>query len=420
MVETRAGNALPYVLWVFLLTSAVLTCAALLFSQMARLAHWGLPYSFPYFFVPGQLLSDFRFFWAKFSLLHTYEFYTSKGGYFMYPLPLFYLLRPLFATSRPFILFLLILLVLTGCLVYVFVRGMKAAGMRKWALATFVGGAILLSYPVAFEYLRGNVEIVLFALTAFGLLAWWRDKPYLAAVLLGVAGACKIYPLMLVGLLFSERRWRAVILAFATAVLVTVGAAMAFGPTVHDALAWDGFQLGLFQKRYAGLPSQLGYDHSIFGFVKFLTLPWHPVLTPFVQLYVRTAAVLALVVYFLRIRHLPRLNQVLILSILSVTLPPVSYDYTLLGVYPPLVLLSMEIARRAYAGIAPFPYAMRYFVLFGVMLTPLSFLTWYSNPHGAQLRCLCLLGILWTALRHPIDEAAAVGSTPVLADAVRA
>ena len=106
---------------------------------------------------------------------------------------------------------------------------------------------------------------------------------------------------------------------------------------------------------------------------------------------------LSLVLYFARIRHLPKLNQVLILSILSVTLPPVSYDYTLLALYPPLVLLSMEVTRRA-----PFPFALRYFVLFGVLLTPLSFLTWYSNPHGAQARCLCLIAILWTALRHPI------------------
>ena len=211
-----------------------------------------------------------------------------------------------------------------------------------------------------------------------------------------------MYPLILVGLLFSERRWRAVGLAFVTAVVVTLAAAWAFGPTVHDALAWDGFQLGLFQKRYAGLPSQLGYDHSFFGLIKFVTLPWHPVLTAFVPWYDRSAAVLSLVLYFARIRHLPKLNQVLILSILSVTLPPVSYDYTLLALYPPLVLLSMEVTRRAYRGAPPFPFALRYFVLFGVLLTPLSFLTWYSNPHGAQARCLCLIAILWTALRHPI------------------
>ncbi|WP_419804456.1 glycosyltransferase family 87 protein [Terriglobus sp.] len=388
----------------FLLISALLTCAAMLFSSVTRMFHWGLPYSFPYFFVPGQLLSDFRFFWTKFAYFPTYDFYSGRAGYFMYPLPLFYLLRPLFATSRPFILFLVILFVLSAILAYVFARAMKSTGMAGTTLLLFVTGTILLSYPMAFEYLRGNVEIVLFSLTAFGLIAWWRQKPYLAALLFGVAGACKIYPLILVGLLFSERRWRAVGLAFLTAIAVTLASAWAFGPTVHDALAWNGFQLGLFQKRYAGIPSQLGYDHSFFGLIKFVTLPWHPVLTWAVPIYVRTAALLSLVLYFLRIRHLPRLNQVLILSILSVTLPPVSYDYTLLALYPPLVLLSMEITRRAYAGVAPFPYALRYFALFGVLLTPLSFLTWYSNPHHAQARCVCLIVILWTALRHPIPE----------------
>lgn len=399
---------MPYVLWLFLVLSAALSCGAFLFSQAARWLNWGLPYSFPYFFVPGQLLSDFRFFWTKFSFLHTYQFYSSSGGYFMYPLPLFYLLRPLFATSRPFILFILLLLVFTGLLVYAFVRAMRSSGMRGLALTLFVAGTVLLSYPLAFEYLRGNVEIFLFSLTAFGLIAWWKEKPYLAAVLIGVAGACKIYPLILAGLFFSERRWRPLIVTFATAIAVTLMAAQAFGPNLHAALAWDGFQLALFQKRYAGVPSQLGYDHSFFALVKFATLPWHPVLTAAVPIYVRSAAVLALIFYFARIRQLPRLNQVLILSILSVTLPPVSYDYTLLAVYPPLVLLSVEIARRAYAGVEPLPCAIRYVSLFAVMLTPLSFVTWSSNPHGAQLRCLCLIAILWTASRHPIHEIAAV------------
>lgn len=406
-----SGAGLPYALWVFLVVSAVLTCAALLFSRITRDLHWGLPYSFPYFFVPGQILSDFRFFWSKFDLFPRPEFYADKAGYFMYPLPLFFFLRVFFATGRPFILFVLFLFLISGVLVYAFARGMRSAGMNGRTTALFVSAATLLSYPMAFEYLRGNVEIFLFSISAFGIIAWWRKQPVLAAVLFGIAGACKVYPLVLVGLLFSERRWRAVLVAIATAVVVTLASAWAFGPTVHAALAWDGFQLGLFQKRYAGMPSQLGYDHSFFALVKFVTLPWHPVLTALVPWYVRVAALTSLALYFVRIRQLPPLNQVLILSILSVTLPPVSYDYTLLAVYPPMVLLCMELARRAYTGVAPFPHALRYAVLFAIVLTPLSFLTWYSNPHGAQLRTLSMIGMLWTALRYPI-ESTLLGPTP--------
>ncbi|MGB8649923.1 MAG: glycosyltransferase 87 family protein [Mycobacteriales bacterium] len=112
---------------------------------------------------------------------------------------------------------------LTLCAVVVVVTTAKLAGRRPWDAAMFALAPGLLLHATT------NWDLVAMALAGLGLLAWARQRPVLAGVLLGLATATKLYPaLFLIPLLVlcfraaRMRQWLAVALAtVVTAVGIT-------------------------------------------------------------------------------------------------------------------------------------------------------------------------------------------------------
>jgi uncharacterized membrane protein len=88
---------------------------------------------------------------------------------------------------------------------------------RPWDAALFaLAPALFLTATVNWDFLA-------IGLAAFGLAAWARSRPALAGVLLGLAGAAKMWPLFLLGpilvLALRAGRLRAALTALATAVV---------------------------------------------------------------------------------------------------------------------------------------------------------------------------------------------------------
>ncbi|MFD6566963.1 glycosyltransferase family 87 protein [Micromonospora profundi] len=91
---------------------------------------------------------------------------------------------------------------------------------RPWDAALFaIAPALLLTATV-------NWDLLAIGLAAFGLLAWARRQPAVAGVLLGLAGAAKLWPLFLLGpiliLALRANRLRAALTAIGTAVVAVV------------------------------------------------------------------------------------------------------------------------------------------------------------------------------------------------------
>jgi hypothetical protein len=107
--------------------------------------------------------------------------------------------------------------------------------------------------------------------------------------------------------------------------------------------------------------------------------------------------------YFLRMWRLPLSNQILALSVLSVTLAPVSYDYTLLNLYPAFAMLAV-LALQAQRRGGRVPHITAYMVLFAIVLTPQSYIIFHAIRYGAQLRTICLIVMLILALTTPMPE----------------
>ncbi|MFF5177100.1 glycosyltransferase family 87 protein [Micromonospora sp. NPDC000316] len=91
---------------------------------------------------------------------------------------------------------------------------------RPWDAALFaLAPALLLTATV-------NWDLLAIGLAAFGLLAWARRQPAVAGVLLGLAGAAKLWPLFLLGpiliLALRANRLRAALTAIGTAIVAVV------------------------------------------------------------------------------------------------------------------------------------------------------------------------------------------------------
>jgi uncharacterized membrane protein len=116
---------------------------------------------------------------------------------------------------------------LTACALLVVVTTARLAGRRPWDAAMFALAPGLLVHATT------NWDLVAVALAGAALLAWARRRPVTAGVLLGLATATKLYPVLFLVPL-ALLCWRAGRLgAFAKAAVATVLAAVAVTAPVY-------------------------------------------------------------------------------------------------------------------------------------------------------------------------------------------
>ena len=248
---------------------------------------------------------------------------------------------------------------------------------------------------------RWNIEILLWLISSIAVWSFFTRRTTMAAVFTGVAASLKFYPFIFLGLLLPRRKYSVFVLGVAVFVGVTVLALYGIGPTISAAAKWDNEQIAAFGKYFVGGLWALGYDHSFYGLFKTATMHWHLNYVVWAHRYTVTMAILCVVLYFGRIWLLPLPNQILVLSVLSVTLAPISYDYTLLNLYPAFAML-VVLALRAERGAPVVPHLTTYMILFAMIFTPQSYVIFRAVRYGAQVRAVCLLVMLILALVSPM------------------
>ena len=343
--RSQTPHSLPRSLRYFLFAILALTIISLGYSLVARWLGLGLPYSFPELFVPRSFFADFFVFRERFYLFGTPAFFHRIED-FMYPPAMVLPLKAFYSTSHPFWAFPLFLLASGAFFTVCFFRVLRNQRVTPAPAALLALGVAITSYPYVYLLQRGNTEVLIWIAVTLGLWSFYRGHYAWAAICFGLATALKLYPFIFFGLFLPRRRYIEIVLGALVTVAVTLIGLRALSPSIGYAFHWDLGQLQAFGKYYAASPWDLGYDHSFFGLVKFVTLPWRPDLTPLVRPYTWFVAVTCLALYFGRIWKLPLANQILILSVLSVSIPPVSYDYTL--------ALALRPARHPlHPGLAP-------------------------------------------------------------------
>jgi hypothetical protein len=144
-------------------------------------------------------------------------------------------------------------------------------------------------------------------------------------------------------------------------------------------------------------------NHSVFGLAKLMAMVTHMPLAKLTLPYYLCGAVVMGVAFFGRLWRMPVANQLLAVTTFMVMFPPVSYFYTLVHLYAPLLMLMFVAIRAQRAGVQ----------VEGLRLTMLLFLPLlatfmlFSFPRVLMFGGLVQGGVLvWLficALQFPFD-----------------
>lgn len=374
----------------------------------ALVLHWHYPFNFP-IFNPGAFAYDLLSFQGQFRHFHQADFFTSEGAAgFGYPataaLPywIFYSFGRF--TAVAFYGFSLLVVAISGWLLG---RAWVRRGVPARTTAFYLTACIFLSYPFWFQFKDGNMEIVLFALTILGVWMFVRGQGWASATIFGIATAMKIFPFVYLGLFVARKQYGKAAFALLVAVLANFVSTWAVCPLISYSSHRVGAGLHSFRDgiMVVRLFPEGRFDHSLFGLIKalFPTLPGPAIVAHWLNAYLLVAAVTGILLFFLRIRKLPLVNQVLCLTVASILLPPFSLDYTLMHLYISWAMLTLLILDKKDARIPGLALIVGCLVL---LCAPLSEFIFKGGTFEGQIKSVVLLVLWYAALRYPLAEGA--------------
>jgi glycosyl transferase family 87 len=361
-----------------------------------------------------RLFFDLDEYPGTYTFLHTAAFFNNiPDKPWPYPIwnPVAYppfaavVMAPLYAFRIPGLLYLVaaaawLILLLTWS-----VRWLRRAGISSASAIGFPLTVILLSFPIARLIHQGNIELVVWMLTALGVWAFWRGSNDAAAVLLGLAAAMKLFPIVLLGLLLPRGRYRAFALGIGTFVGATVASLCWLGPSIG--IAWRGSLHNVFGyqgRRMAelSLPS-LASNHSVGELVKVAVFLAHGSPEKMTLPYYAAGAALLGFVFFKKLWKLPEANQLLALSTFMVMLPTISYFHTLVHLYAPLAVLCALAIRAQEAGVTV-PGLKTTMLLFLPLFAPFTVLNFPRLlMFCGLLQAVVLMALFLRAAEYPLQ-----------------
>ncbi len=216
----------------------------------------------------------------------------------------------------------------------------------------------------------------------------------------------------------KEKRYKELALSFILIVVFTVAGLWSLNHNLIAAMqeVQAGFAL-LNSTHISGFLSVgIGFDHSLFSPVKQAIRLLNPDMarlntellnikiafaSRFYSLGVAVSFFIAFVVW---IRKLPLMNQLVVLLILSVTLPTMSFEYTLIEVLPALGLFLVCLAEATRRG-ERLPHAWTWAILgsFAFLAAPLSYVSGRHAGFGGQIKLGALATIVISAFKFPMS-----------------
>jgi hypothetical protein len=402
-------SRLPVELRVFCGTVVLLAVACAISECIGQfLMHRPHPYNWP--FMPFFGNADMNCYIQRFPYFHHIEFFSFDprlGPIFGYPAPAAVLYKFFYLSPHPIRFFFVVSLSLMTVLAAALVRAIRAEGVSQRTTALFMSFAVVLSYPLWFEFLLANLEVFVFLAVAAGILAFLRGHTYTAAALIAIAGSIKIVPLIYLGLLVARKQYRQLLFALGLVAAITLASLWLVYPNVTVSLRGINMGLDLFRNSYMlrFRSEEIGFDHSIFAAIKQFTLTFESPSTISVVLsrYTCLAAMTGILLFFTRIQKLPVLNQILCLTVAELVLPPLSHDYTLLNLYLSWGLLIVLCLREARKG-RHIPGMMAVFFCFAILMSPETEIIAAGQSYGGQMKCAVLLALVVLALRFPFES----------------
>ena len=426
-MSPRRKVAMPTLLIRFWVGLLVLTGLSAVYTVILTL-HYHSEYPWDVQFLWGPDFSwDFLVFRDRFLHFRAPDFWQIPGLPFTYPATLGVAFGILYKFAHPVRVYLG--LCATGLLAWAiwFVRSLAAKGVAQGPAAVFVLTIAATSWPVWILVDTSNIEGLVAIFLGSGILAFVYRRCWLAAALIGIAGAMKIFPLALLALLLSKRRYREFTGGIVIAIAVTLVSLSVMGPSITEAQRHinSGLRLVTTVDAYALTSPGPDTNHSLYTVVRYAVLLAHhihphtsapqperdaAILLPVYDVYLVLGGIAAIAVYFLRLRRLPILNQILAITVYAVMFPPLSRDYSLLQLLVPLGLLCIYAAMQTQHV----PGLVACFACYAVILSPVTFLS-FGLSLTSQFRAFTLLALFVLLLKYPfawasLDTAARAGA----------
>ncbi len=343
---------------------------------------------------------DILCFQGRFYYFRTADFFDYLGQPFNYPAPIALVLAAIyrlpFTSPHIFLVAFLTWVITSGAL---FVRACARLGVDAGEAATFTAAMVLLGFPTLLLLFLCNLELLVWVVLSIGVWAFCTRRNWLAAICFGIAASLKYFPLLFLGIFPLRKEWPRIVAGVATCVASLFLSTWILGPSLRIAIAGLRADTQTFAEHYLEhwLHTENGVDHSLFALMKATLLHVHHLdLVPkALPIYTATVFVGFVATYFLFIRRLPALNQLIAISIAAVWIAPLSHDYTLVNLYAPCGALTLyAIEKPAARGLN----AM--FICIGVVFASLTFVQFRGIAYGGQIRCLALGLLFALVLRY--------------------
>jgi hypothetical protein len=412
-INTPSGLASD--LMTFLRVEMLLVIACVVAERFCKyVLHLGGKYTYP-LLPKNQTFFDFILYTNKFQHFGNPSFFTTEPP-LMYPAPSAVVYALFFRYhAHPMALFGVFIVgafLIAGLMLFLELRRRRAQSIKA---AGYIAASLLLAYPLWFELKQANIEIVVWVLLTLGVWAFFKGRSCSAAACFGLAGSMKLFPFVYLGLLIARRKYRAVAFSAVVALVTTLASLWLLGPNLRDAWRNTEAAVGTFRTMFVlhFRLDETGFDHSLFGFYKRLRhLPPSQIMSSHIlTAYLAVAAVAGVTLYFLKIRNLPAINQVLCLCIAFILLPPVSYEYTLMHLYVPWALLVL-LAQEQWKSRANIPGLTAAFVCLAILMAPLGEFIYNGERFGGQIKAVVLVILMYIGLKYPFTATESLRSEP--------
>jgi len=265
------AQTLPPALRRFWLLMAAGTALSILYTAAsAYLFRLPAPYGLPLLWGKG-FGSDFMTFYPGFSHFGTDTFWFSFDYPFTYPAPAAIAFAALFKLSHPVRTYLLLCIVALAVGMAAMARQLIRSHISAGTAWAFTITNAIMAWPILLLFDTANIEGLVAILLAGGVLAILWNRFWLGAILVGIAGSMKLFPLILLGLLLSKRRYKEFAAALFVAAAVTVASLHLLGPTIVEAQRHINVGLVMVKNIYffAEGRNTTAFDHSLWVPVRF-------------------------------------------------------------------------------------------------------------------------------------------------------
>lgn len=253
---------------------------------------------------------------------------------------------------------------------------------------------IISSYPILFTFDRGNTEYLVMSFLLIFFLEYKKRNYNNAAILLAFPICMKLYPAIFIILFLKEKKYKEFILCIIYTTLVMIGSFIVIGgnkSNIHIALQNFNFFTDLCAKTEYGVQ----YSHTLWSMSNFINIIVKDSLLNSVYINIYTIIIiilaLSLLLYILFIEK-KEWKIITILTIMMITFPHVSFDYTLIHMYIPIIYFIISNDTKNWENIL-------YSFLFGLTIIPMNWLQTTLNNNiviniGLLIRPLILINII--------------------------